>query len=408
MKRTAIAVVVVLASLIGVRPAFAGFTETLPKGVILIEAFYAKSRIDSRWDGEGKSVPLIDEIERYEPGAGKQGVLVPEAVAEFDIFVAQLQVGILDSLSLGIGVPVILRSTVDPNLKWEKGDWQWNIGRSYSEEDFWEWAASMGQPKPEKWVGNEGVLSDIIVGSRWRFSDLIPKFKEIDSAMALFVYYAIPTGRSGDPEEVVTAGTTSWDLHAAGDMGFHVSYDKFFKKELDGRLTLGFDAFYEIFFPRRLRTSDGTKNPLLLTYSPYVGKYYTLDPGDFIGSSVQVDVVPYRGPALRTWLTKKDPNKGKNLPPILNVSLRYTFRYMLQSDWDSKSAIWDWEREKEWRPGYKNILYGKLTVSLLRVGVPLMPYVAYRNLTLIPGKYARPADAFIVGVQIPMKVGGGL
>lgn len=383
--------------------AFAGFTETLPQGTFLLDEFFIMSKLNSMWNDEGKRVPLIDPIERYEPGSGLQGILKPEPVAEFGIIVTQLQYGILDNLTLGIGIPIVLYTDVDPNLKWEPGDHQWVLGRPYSAKDFWQWAESMGQPKPGKWSGNKGVLADIILGLRYRFTDRIIPFSKIDAAMAVQLLGALPTGKPADMEEVVSAGTTSWELHSNGELGFHLSFDKFFKEELDGRLTLGLDAFYEIHFPHQYLSPTGKKNPLLQNFRPYTGKYFTIDGGDFSGASFQVDIVPYRGPALSTWLTKKDPSQGEKLPPILGLTFRYTFTHLQQSDWDSNSEIWDYEKEKLWRPGYKNILFGQATISLLRVGVPFMPYVAYRNLTWIPGKNSRAVDVLMVGTRIIAK-----
>jgi hypothetical protein len=381
----------------------AGFTETLPQGTFLIDESFAMSSLDSRYDDHGKKVPLIDEIERYEPGAGLQGVLTPEAKVRFGVLINQIQYGILDNLSVGAAVPVVMYTEVKPNLKWKHGDYQWYLGHTYSEDDFWEWAASMGQPKPKDWSGNHGVLSDIILATRYRFTDGIDAFRRADLALAAYAFGALPTGRPADPEEVVSVGTTTWDLHSNGELGLHLSVDKFFKKELDGRLTLGLDAFYEALLRHEYKTPAGEKNPLLLNYRPYVGRTYTVDPGDFIGGSFQADVVPYKGPVLSTWLTKGNAELAAALPPTLALSFRYTFLGLEQSDWQSDSAAWDYQREKLWKPGYKNILWGQAVVSLLRFGVPVMPYASYRNQTWIPGKNSRAADVFTVGTRIVLK-----
>ena len=407
MRRAAIGALVLLAAL-AARPARAGFTETLPKGVVLIDASYVLSTLDSGYDDHGKRGALIEEVDRYEPGGGKQGTLIPRPTVRFDILIAQLQVGVLDDLSFGIGVPIVLKTRVDPRLGWEPGDYQWTMGRPYSEGDFWQWAGSMGQPKPTTWEGNKGVLGDIVLAARYRYTDAIPWFRDHGLALSVFAFGAVPTGRQADPEEVLAVGTTTWDLNAQGDLGLHVSADKSFKKELDDRLVLGVDAYYEAFLPHRYRTPTGRKNPLLLTYAPYVGKHYTLDPGDFLGASFQTDVVAWRGPALRTWIVKKDAAKAAKLPPILVFSFRYTFNYMFQSDWKSDSPLWDYDRERLWRPGYKNILTGKVSLNLLRLGVPLIPYAAYRNLTWIPGKNSRAVDTWMAGVQVPLKFGAGM
>jgi len=383
--------------------AWAGFTETLPQGTFLFDIGYVHSVVENRWDDDGELVPLIDPIERYEPGAGKQGILVPQVRAELAMIAPQVYYGILDNLLFGFGVPIMLYSDVDPRFEWERGDYQWNLGRSYSEDDFWQWAGSMGQPEPQPWRGNEGTLGDVLLGLRFRYSDYWSWFDKHDMALAMMLIGALPTGTPPDPELVITAGTTSWDLHANGEFGIHLSYDKFFKKSLDNRLTLGFEVFYEFFFPREYESSTGEENPLMLTYRPYVGKRYTIDGGDFSGFSVQTDIVPWRGRARQTWLTRSNPDMAANLPPLLTLTLRYTFTHLQQTDWQSNSEIWDWEREKLWKPGYKNILFGQVAFSLLRLGIPLQPYVAYRNLTWIPGKNARAPNVLLAGTKAILK-----
>jgi hypothetical protein len=382
---------------------FAGFTQTLPKSTWLLEAIYMVSTIDSRWNNDGERVPLIDPIERYEPGAGSQGTLIPEAVAEMNVLAFQLQYGITDSWSFGFGMPIMLSTKIDPHFRWEEGDYQWNLGRQYSEQDFWEWAESMGQPKPEPWEGNNGVVGDFLIGSRFRFSDFWPTIDEHNMGLALQVTGAIPTGTQADPEEAVASGTTSWDLHANGDLGIRLGYDYFFPESLDDRLTLSTEIFYEFNFPHEYTSPTGEKNPLLLSFRPYVGKHYTIDGGDWQGYSVGTDIVPLKGPAIGTWLTKGSYEEAEKLPPLLTLTMRYTYIHMNQSDWKSDSEIWDWDREKLWRPGYKNILFGQAVISLLRLGVPMQPYVAHRNLTLIPGRNARAPNVWMVGSRFLLK-----
>ncbi len=384
-------------------PASAGFTETLPQGTFLLDEAYVHSWVSKRWNNSGDSAPLIDELERYEPGGGKQGVLTPKPKAQFILLISQLQYGILDNLSLGLGVPVVLYSKVDPNLKWESGDYMQQLGRPYSGDDFWAWAESMGQTKPKTWTGNRGQISDLVPGVRLRWTDWIEAFKTAEVAGALSVMGAIPTGKHPDPEEIVSTGTTMWDLQTMGDLAVHVSFDKTFKEQLDGRLRLGLDLFYETFFSRAYTTSTGEKHPLLLNYEPYVGKHYDVNPGDFSGFSFQTDVVPYYGPAWGTWITKGDASKAKNFPPIISFYLRYTFIHLQQSQWSSNNAAWDYKQEKLWKPGYRNQLAGQVTFSFLRLGAPLQLYVGGRTLSLIPGKNTRAADVVTAGIQLLMK-----
>ncbi|HPQ68557.1 MAG TPA: hypothetical protein PKW95_05480 [bacterium] len=383
--------------------ALAGFTETLPTGTFLLDVGWMQSTLDSKWDNRERRVPLIEEMVRYEPGSGRQGTLKPQVEAELSIFAIQLFYGITDSLSVGGGLPLMQYADIDPNFDWERGDYQWSLGRSYSETDFWEWAGSMGQPKPGHWRGNEWIIGDVQLGVLFRFSDYIKWFEKIDSGMGLTIMGALPTGKQPDPEEVITAGTTSWDFHSNGDLGFRVGYDKFFHDSLDGRLTLGTEVFYEIFFPHSYISPEGKKNPLMCNYRAFTGKHYTIDGGDWLGASAQIEVVPLRGPALGTWLVKGDASKAEALPPLLTLQFRYTYINMQQSDWDSDSEIWDWDREKEWRPGFKQILFGKATIGLLRLGLPLMPYVSYRNLTWLESKNCRAPNVLGIGTRVLLK-----
>jgi hypothetical protein len=381
----------------------AGFTETAPQGTFIVDESISMSTLKYRYDNDFRKTTLIDPVERYEIGGGLQGVLTPEAEVRFLVLINQIQYGILDNLTVAVGIPVVLYTDINLDLQWEEGDYQPGLGRSYSEQDFWDWAGGMGQPKPDNWRGNKGVLSDIIVGLRYRFSDDIAWLDKQGLAVAVMIMGALPTGRQAEPEEIASAGTTMWDLHSQGELCFHLSLDKRFDKYLDGRVTVGLDVFYEFLFKHEYVTPQGTKNPLMLTYAPYVGKNYTLDPGDFSGVAFQVDVIAWRGPALATWISGGDQARAEKLPPLLSLSFRYTFTHLGQSDWESESAIWDWEREKLWLPGHKNTLLAKVAVSLLRVGVPLQLYFAYRNQSWLAGQNSRAADVFSGGLVIPAK-----
>ena len=134
--------------------------------------------------------------------------------------------------------PVALRTRVTPDLQWTPGDYQPSLGRAYTDADFWQWASSMGQPKPGPWVGNQGVPGDVVLAARWRFSDLWPSLRARHLRLAAQAMATLPTGRPPDPEEVVSAGTTVWDLHSQGELGLHLSADQGFGGPLS-RLTLG-------------------------------------------------------------------------------------------------------------------------------------------------------------------------
>jgi hypothetical protein len=381
----------------------AGFTEALPSGTFLLDINYNYSWLDSAYDNRGKKGPLLAPIERYEPGGGRQGMLIPDASVRYQIMAFQLQYGILDNLSLGIGIPLVVRTEITPRLKWIAGDYQPQLGRPYSEEDFWQWAASMGQPKPGKWAGNKGVLGDIIIGARLRWSDWIAAFGKSGFSGALTIAGVLPTGKHSDREEIVSAGSTMWDLQTQGDLSFHLGFDKVFKKELDERLTLGIDVFYEWFLEQRYESPLGTRNPLLMNLRPYIGSSFLIDPGDFIGASIQADFVPYKGPARASWISKRSVDRAAGFPPLLTVSLRYSFVYVGQTNFHSQSDLWDYTQEDRWRPGYKNALSVTVLFSFLRLGAPLQVYATYRTLSLIPGKNARATDVMTAGIRIPAK-----
>jgi hypothetical protein len=381
----------------------AGFTEVLPSRTFLLDIGYNYAWLDRRWDSHGRKADLLDPIDMYEPGGGRLGTLYPGASVGYQIVAFQLQYGILDNLSLGIGIPLVIRTSITPNLRWQPGDFMPMLGRQYSASDFWQWAASMGQPKPGPWTGNQGVLGDIIVGVKLRWSDWIRPMREAGFGGSLLVSGALPTGRQADPEQVVSAGTTVWDLQFQGDLSVHLGFDKAFRRELHDRLTLGVDLFYEAFLPHRYTTPDGAKNPLLNNFLPYAGTTYILDGGDQYGASLQVDGAVWEGPARASFLTKGDAAKAAALPPLLNLSLRYTFERVGQSWFHSMSDLWDYQQEDRWRPGYKNILTATALFSFLRLGAPLQVYVTYRTLSLIPGENTRATDVITAGVRLPAK-----
>jgi hypothetical protein len=401
MTRSGLVLLAVLAGSLVASPAAAGFTDTAPQGLFVLESRMAFSRIAGHWNGEGELGTLIEPVELYEPGGGLQGRLVPEVDARLQILISMLLYGITDDLTLFVGVPLVLRTHIIPDLNWIPGDYSPQLGRPYSEDDFWEWAASMGQPKPGPWEARN-VLSDIVVGTRWRFSDRLGGMPD-GLHLAVSAFGALPTGIHPDPEEIVATGTSSWNLHAQGELGLHLSADYRFPGRFDDRLTLGLDVFYEAFLPRTYVSSTGEIHPLLLNHRPYVGETYRVNPGDFFGAEIAAWLVAIRGPALQTWLTRAAPEMAESLPPLLSLSAAYNFTAVGQSRWYSESAIWNWENERFWAPGYKNILFVGANVSLLRLGVPLDLYVNYRNLTLLPGRNVRAPNIFFAGARVPVK-----
>lgn len=394
----------VLAVLLAATPALAMETQVLPKGTWMLDVSYMRSTLDKQWDGERRAASLIADIPRYEPGGGLQGILRARPDATFHILLMQLMYGITDKLSVAVYVPLVLNTSIVTNLSWEPGDYQSQLGRAYSEDDFWAWAASMGQPRvPNSWTGNAGTLSDIILGARY----LLPQFewmKKSGFRWSGTLQVALPTGTNMDPEEAVSVGTNLWELNAAGTIEAHLSADQPFLED-DGvsRGNVGADVFYSAFLPRKYESGKGTINPLLNNIAPYVGDNYWIDGGDWFGATLSADVVPIIGPTRSSIVSGHSLEKARTLPPLLTLSLAYTHIRTMQSYWRSDSALWSWDREKMWQPGEKNLVKATVTVSLLRVGLPLQLYASYRTQDLIPGRYTRPANVLTAGVRALVK-----
>jgi len=384
-------------------PAWAGFTECAPAGTFVVDESLILSWVHGAFGDEGERKALVEERELYEPGGPLQGVLTPDPRVQQALLITQILYGVTDWLTVGVGIPVVLRSHVDVRLGWQEGAYQSRLGRAYSEDDFWSWAESMGQKKPGNFDGNRRVLSDLVLAARWRFSDHIPWARAHGLSLALFVTGALPTGHAPDPDEVVSVGTTLWDLMAQGDLGVHLGADQAVPGT-DRRLQVGLDLFAELFFPRTRRApTGGEDNPLLLNHAPFVGETYTIQPGHWFGGALQASVVAWRGPALGTWLTGGDATKAMAFPPLLGLTLGYRFVGMLQSDWRSHAPHWDWDREEPRRPGYRSFLSARLSVSLLRVGAPLQVYAAYANGYWIPGRNTIAQETLSIGIQVPLQ-----
>lgn len=391
-------------SLVLAAPAWAMETQVLPKHTWSVDVSYMRSTLDKQWDGERRATSLIADIPRYEPGGGLQGILRARPDATFHFLLMQLMYGVTDNLTLAVYVPLVLNTSVITNLSWEPGDYQGQLGRAYSEDDFWAWAASMGQPRvPDTWNGNAGKLSDIIVAARY----LLPQFgwmKTSGFRWAATLQVALPTGTNMDPEEAVSAGTNMWELHAVGTIEAHLAADlPFFESEGVPRANVGADLFYSAFLPRKYQSGVGTLNPLLNNIAAYVGDSYWIDGGDWFGGTLSADVSPIIGPTRASIVSGGSLEKAQTLHPLLTLSIAYTHIRTLQSYWYSDSALWSWDREKIWQPGEKNLLKGTVTLSLLRVGLPLQVYASYRTQDLMPGRFTRPANVFQAGVRALVK-----
>lgn len=398
----AVAVAVGVATLLGSSWCHAAETQVLPRGVFVLEAGWVHSTLDSQWSNESTRESLLPDIIRYEPGGGLQGVITARPEVAFEVLLMQLLYGVTDDLTVAVNVPLVRRTTVKTNLGWVQGDYQPQLGRAYSEEDFWQWAESMGQPRPaDSWEGNHNTLADMVVAARYR----LPKtgwMKRFELTGAVGMQVALPTGRPAAREELISVGTTAFDLHSYGDLELHAAMSRPLWKDSDGleRVGVTVDAFYGWFRPKTFETPRGELNPLLLNYAPYVGDTYTLDPGDWLAGTATLEFAPWAGPTAKGLMYKETPAPGPDLPPLVSVAFAYTHIRTAQSDWQSQSPQWDWDREKPWRPGFKNLFRATGTVSLLRVGVPVQAYAQYRAQDLLPGKNVRPANAFTAGARV--------
>jgi len=387
-------------------PAHADRTTTLPAGTFALDVAWTNSTARMGYSPDRERLPLLKGIKRYEPGGGWQGTIEAEPSVAYNFLISQLLYGVTDTLTLGLAIPLVLQANIDTNLAWTSGDYMSSLGRPYSESDFWAWAESMGQPKPpDHWTGNKNTLADIVLAARWR----LPRasFMErwgLDTAVAMQV--AVPTGATPDPEQLVVAGTTAWDLHSYADLQAHFAIEKSLLDEYGNVwLAFGLDGFYGWMRKRTFTTPTGKLNPLLLNYQPYVGDTYQIDGGDWLGATALIDWSPLAGPTYATYVTKGDMEAALRLPRLLTLQIAYLYIATNQSDWISDSELWNWSggREEFWQAGDKNTIVGTATLSLLRVGLPLQLYVKYRNQEWIPGRNTRAANALFLGSRLLAK-----
>lgn len=385
-------------------PARAGTTDTLPANTFLLDFGYIIALTDKQFDKDRKAISLLEPVERYEAGGGLQGVLTARPEVDMRMFVSQILYGVTERWTVAIGIPVAIRTSIKTNLGWTPGDYNSTLGRPYSEQDFWEWAGSMGQGKPrEVWQGNRWTMADMVVGSRY----LLPASGWMDAnniRWSLMVQAALPTGRDVDPEELVDLGTTAWYLHNYGDLEVHLAADWRYKDEggID-RFTVGVEAWYAWLRTRTYKTATGSKNPLLMTYAPYVGATYSVDGGDWQAARLSLDWVPFLGPTFGTWMTKGSLEAAKRFPGMLSIGAMVDYIHLMPTVWSSRYPIWSLDQGRYWGEGDKFAFSATVTLSLLRVGAPLQFYVRQRSLDIIPGRNMRPANATTFGVRLLAK-----
>ena len=123
----------------------------------------------------------------------------------------------------------------------------------------------------------------------------------------------------------------------------------------------------------------------------------------WFGASLTLEGSPILGPTFATLVSGHSLERARALPPLLTLTVGYTYVATGQSRWYSDSPLWDYDREKNWKPGDKNIFRFLATISLLRLGVPVQLYAQYRPQDLIPGRFTRASDATTVGARVVFK-----
>jgi hypothetical protein len=400
MRRHLIALAVVSLSNLGT--ARADETQVLPRGTFLLDMQYLHSHLDKRWGGNHQALPLIDPVKMYDPGNGYQGTVTAQPLVSYDWLVPQIFYGLTDQLTVGAVVPIVLRTHITTNLGWASGDYINQLGRPYSETDFWQWAASMGQPSPpSNWYGNRWTLGDILLAARWQVArnHWMEQFG-LTAAASLTV--TLPTGQNADPEQLVAAGTNAWEVNAYGDVEPHIAINKTLYRDQGGfeRVSMGIDVLYAWFRPRTFTTPRGTVNPLLLQYQPYVGDTYVIKGGDWFGTTLVADVALLLGPTFATAVSSGSLERAEELPALIALTGSYTYIRTAQTWWRSNSPLWDYQREQEWQPGEKNIVSATLTISLLRLGLPFQIYGVWRSQEIFPGVYTRAAGSVGGGIRV--------
>lgn len=382
--------------------AWAGNTTVLPKGAFVLDEAVVEADTEVQWSNNRKPMTLLEGIDRYEPGGGLQGTITAKPFVRYRFITSQIFYGLTDTITLAIGIPLVTSTSIAPHLGWTPGDYQSSLGRKYSEDDFWQWAKSMGQPKPAAFEGNHYTVADIVVGARWRLPDFAV-LQALGMHAAVAAQVALPTGTTADPEDLVAAGTTVWDLNNYGDAELHLALDK--PVRIDGvqRVNLALDFYGAWLRPRTFQSPTGVKNPLLMTFRSYIGETYELDPGDFLGALAFVEVAAILGPTWATRVSSGSLEKAQNLPALLTLVGGFNYIHVTQTRFKSDSAIWDWDRNKIWQPGDKNTVRLGAEVSLLRMGLPLQFYVQHRNQEWVPGKNTRASNSTTAGLRLILK-----
>ncbi|MFC1889630.1 hypothetical protein ACFL4G_07735 [Thermodesulfobacteriota bacterium] len=376
------------------KQSLAGWADTLPKHGMVIETSFLSNVVRTQFDEKRQEEPLA-EIDMYAPTGEFLGTIVANAEALTQTLVTQIAVGVTDRLTMAIAIPLVTHRQVDLGLDWEEGDFSNDLGRPYSEDDFWAWAGSMGQDKPPDWMDTDATVGDIILVLLYNFVNR-PRF-----AFTTMGFVNTGSGEDPDPEILGAYGTTMFDFGFMGDIGLHALIDfKFPETRFLKRVTLGLEPYYEHFWDRRYKAPTGRDNPLISNDAPYIGDHYPMQPGDYFGYNAGIHVELIKGPKKPSWLTRSNPEFQAMMPAILSLDLLFSHMLSFDSIYESKSEVWNDEKEEDNAAADKFTLGGKVTLSLLRYGIPLDIYAKYSNQEIIAGKNFTPIIGWGLGARI--------
>ena len=368
---------------------FAGWTDTAPKHILMMDLSYRTDTTSQKYDKDGNVINLSENMEFYDSKGRLQGTLEAPAVNIQKVGLYQLAYGITDTLTLAVVIPHIRAAETDLNLHWIPGEFDPALGRAMTLDDFCAYIQGMGQSCPEDWHSKPNRLGDVVVGFRYLL------YQKSSLRLATLMFASTRSGKVGDQEILGAVGTTGYEFGSNGDFGFHFIAEKKWKS-----LSFNGEVLYEPFITRTFPASTGSKNPLLLNNSYYIGDEYKIKPGDYFGISTGLIITVIKGPDSTTWLTKDNPEMQKQLPPLLTVEFDYKKIWGAPDRFYSNSEVFN--RGKESGSGWKekNTLISKLSISLFRVGIPFDIYGTYSNQELLGGKSFMPLKEWGLGINL--------
>jgi hypothetical protein len=370
-------------------PAWAGFADVPGKGVFVGDVSLQNPVVRSRYNDRGDRNNLVDDMVMYDPSGNALGTISVPARHSKEVLLHQFAYGITDKLAVAVIVPYFLSQRTELNFGWAPGAYAAELGRSYSESDFWQFAESMGQQKPQDHE-DRGILGDIILAGLYNV------VKGARHQISILAIASTHTGSQADPNILGATGTTGFDLQSNGDLGAHLLGDY----RLHDRLSVGGEVYYHHFFPRSMPAAMGEMHPLMAFEGLYAGESYTLDPGEWIGTTAGLELTIFRGTDSPSWITRKNPEMQKTLPKLFNVNPGIRYLSFFGNRYESESPFFDHDRAGRQPGGYRVTVLTKATMNFIRYGVPLAVYYQYMNQELISGTNFIPAVNNIFGVQL--------